>query len=303
MARQPNSPWFISALVLAAVLFVGEAFWVYRSWQAMGKAEVQVKLKQRELTALERLDPPPTETEAAGIAQQVDGLETSYEDLRSKLKGARVTKFLPEEAVPKARTDAYIDLAAYVEKLQALAQKHGVKVAAEERFGFKTYVNEGPEADLIPVVFRQRQVLQYLLQTLFTAKPRALNGVRRATPAEVRSSQNARDGFTLYPALSLSRPGYVDTLAFQIEFEGETAVLRQWLTTLAKYEIPVVVRAIEVEETDTRAEMKSNPRNQDTAGIVIGNTAPVTLVTSAPSKFTVTLEYLQLVERQPGGEE
>lgn len=299
MTAKRNSPWFVAALILAGVIFVGEVVGVYFWRGKMVSAEMQLKLKQRDIVALERVEPAPTKAVMEAIASEVERHEKYYAELQDRLRGGEKAEVIRTTEAPAARTDAYIDLASYVKRMQTLSKKQGVGLASDERFGFKAHVNEGPEVEQIPLVFRQRQVLEYLLRELLAAGPEALDGVRRAMP-ETRGALTGKDGFGLESALSLQRPGYIDTLAFQISFRGETEVLRRWLNAVAKYELPVVVRAVEAEPMAQRE--NANPVRRDTGSLVLTEEEPLPepLVRRSPSRFTVTLEYLELVAPKQG---
>jgi hypothetical protein len=182
-----------------------------------------------------------------------------------------------------------------------------VATKPDERFGFATHAHEGPEAGLVPAVFRQRVVLQYIVEALIEARPQSLLAVQRERPltAAQRMERNqpaspgapppgapgarggqAEDFLEFNPALSVRMRGQVDSDAFRLAFTGQTAALRTFLNTLAAFKLPVIVRSVEVEPLATDAAPVGPGATSPPAG------APVPLVAQNSSRFAVTVEYV-----------
>ncbi|MEM7673940.1 MAG: hypothetical protein AAF212_11425, partial [Verrucomicrobiota bacterium] len=120
------------------------------------------------------------------------------------------------------------------------------------------------------------------------------------------------DGFQIDPALTARVENAVETMAFEVVFSGYTESLRIFTESLAEFELPVVVRSIEVtrsEETEegssarssrTRSSLESlfgTPRggNSDTvvdSGTEVSNRKPI--VDQNTSIFTVVMEYVEV---------
>jgi hypothetical protein len=270
--------------------------------------------------------------------------------MQGELKGrGPAAERIRSAKVPAARTDAYFDLATFVEKTRELARKREVDVRSEAaRFGFAAFTNEGPVQEHIEPVFRQRQIAQYLVESLIEARPRSILLIKREhtqskadrearaaaiangeTPPEMPSEEGP-DYFTIDPRVSARVPGYIDTIPFRLTFTGQTAALRTFLNQLASFELPVLVREVEVEPA-TSEEASAQPMAEDTPTAVepsaAAETAPsVVLSVEAPagqpaaiakprapvaraprptsatpivskplSRFTVTVEYVELV--------
>jgi hypothetical protein len=236
------------------------------------------------------------------------------------------------------RTDAFFDLATFVSKSRALAQKQGVLIGSgAANFGFSLYANEGPETALIEPVFRQRLVANYLVDALLAARPRALLAVQRERPlhAEERKSRNealaaaaadpaaappaplessttlSPDYFDLDARLSAQAPGLVEVSGFRLIFTGQTAALRALLNQLASFELPIIVRSVEVEPAAGEdlvaapADEAASATQPAAPAVSIVLSAPVAkaakpvatiapLVAKSISKFTVTVEYVEL---------
>jgi hypothetical protein len=275
--------------------------------------------------------------------------------MESELKGkGAAAERIRNVRVPAARTDAYFDLATFVEKTRALARKNEVNVRPEaNRFGFAAFANEGPLHDHIEPVFRQRQMIQYLVETLIEARPRSLIAVKRE-PTVSKADRDARtaaiangetpvepevvegpDYFTIDPRVTARMPGFIDTMAFRLVFTGQTAALRTFLNQLASFQLPVLVREVEVEtasaeeasaqaaveEAGTVPDDTAAMRESTPASIVLSADAPAvdapapakrkplpqaarpvtaTPIVSKPlSRFTVTVEAIELVAPAP----
>jgi hypothetical protein len=291
---------------VAALLILGEGVALVFAYGETLGMERRVEQRQRELAAVRGISPAPTAGVAAAIAADVAQAESSLATLQAALRGGRLEAELRTAAVPAKPTDSYFDLAAMAETLRGLAQAGGVGLDPQEHFGFSAYANGGPPQELIPAVFRQRQVLHYLLTALFAAGPQRLVAVARnqpggaPSPATGRVASRDKDVFALDPGLSVAIPGFVSTSAYRIVFVGKTEVLRRWLNELAKFELPVVVRAVEAEPqtaTEAMAAARPSPGSLVLTGAA-GDEVPI--VRSAPSKFTVELECVELLQPLPG---
>jgi hypothetical protein len=95
----------------------------------------------------------------------------------------------------------------------------------------------------------------------------------------------------------------VDASAFRLTFIGDTASLRALLNKLATFELPLVVRGVEVEPiVKVQSTEKIPPAN--TLSSIFGTAPTVSLEVVKPkplvekvsSKFTVTVELIDLVD-------
>ncbi|MES2693927.1 MAG: Amuc_1100 family pilus-like protein [Verrucomicrobiota bacterium] len=349
MSRR-KSPVFVGALTLCGVLALGEMYLIYERWSATRAAEAKLRQRESDLGAMASLIPPPSRAVATAIEADLARAQRALESMQGELKGrGPAAEKLRAAKVPPARTDAYFDLATYVEKMRELARKNDVGIQAEAaRFGFASYATEGPEAERIEPVFRQRLIVQYLLESLLEAKPTVLLGVKRE-PTLTKAERTARDEalaaaaanaaagqvadpsatpevslpegpdyFQISPQASVRKPGFIDTEAFRFVFSGPTAALRTFLNRLAAFELPLLVREVEVvpatnEETiGEQAPVEEAPAASAADGspsvVLRASKAPAKAPTKAArtntstpivakpiSKFTVTVEYVLLV--------
>lgn len=349
-------PLFTAALALCAVLALGELYLIYERFMASREAAKTLVARKGELQSMADLNPPPKREVAATIEADLAKARASLASMQAELKGrGSAAERLRAAKVPANRTDAYFDLATFVEKTRELAKKHEVVLRPEaSRFGFAAYANEGPAADHIEPVFRQRQIAQYLVEALLEAKPRALLLAKREPTLgkearEARAAANAAaaagqpaepppaadasaagadgpDYFTIDPRVSARQAGFIDTVAFRFAFTGQTAALRLFLNKLASFELPVLVREVEVEAAsgedavveDVAAAAETTGNEPPAASVVLSAVPPAPKATTkaparpaartsaiAPivakplSKFTVTVEFVELVSPPP----
>lgn len=343
-------PVFASLITLSVIAALGEGWCIYDRWKASRDAAKMFEAKKNELHAMGALAPAPKRDVAAAIEADLARAQHALDAMQAELKGRGPSaERLRTAKVPAARTDAYFDLATFVEKTRELAKAREVELRPEaSRFGFALYANEGPEVDRIASVFHQRQIAQFLVESLLEAKPRALISVQREA-ALTKKEKDDRDAtalaavsgappppdvvsptlpegpdfFAIDPRASARVPGYLDATAFRLVFTGQTAALRAFLNKLASFELPVLVREVEVEPTTVADNTPPPPPVAEESGESAPAANSVVLTTAAPKpkavaaapkpvgtapivakpwcKFTVTVEYIELVP--PAGSE
>jgi hypothetical protein len=332
--------FFNLALALLGLLAAGEAWCIWERASAVRVAEQKLVRVRAQIQAVADAAPAPSRETAALIEADLKRAQGALATMQSELRGrgpaaARLAATKP----PAMRTDAFFDLATFVSKSRALAQKQGVLIGpGAAHFGFSLYANEGPETALIEPVFRQRLVANYIVDALLAARPRALLAVQRerplhaderkarhealavaaadptaAPPAPLESSTTlSPDYFDLDARLSAQAPGLVEVSGFRLIFTGQTAALRALLNQLASFELPIIARSVEVEPAageDIVAapaeDAAAAPSQPAAPAVSIVLSAPVAkaakpvatiapLVAKSISKFTVTVEYVEL---------
>lgn len=334
-----KNPLFASALTFCVVVAVGESAWIFERITASRSSAAKLAQKRGELQAMSQLVPAPTREVAQAIAGDLAGAQRALATMQAALKGrGPAAERLRVAHRPRARTDAYFDLATFVEKTRELARKNAVDLRPDAaRFGFSAYANEGPELERIEPVFLQRQIVQYLAESLIEARPLAVIAVKRevpltraereeravaakaaADPAAAAGSTAADEGpdfFALDPRVSVRAPGFLDSSAFRFVFIGQTTVLRAFLNRLAAFELPVLVREVEVEPVSAEEALRhaaSDEASPEPAPVpasvvltldptptpvkkAVAGTAVAPIVAKPYSKFTVTVEYVELV--------
>jgi hypothetical protein len=290
--------------------------------------------------------PPPSRAVALAIEEDLGRARHALAAMQQALKGVGpAAERMHAARVPAARTDAYFDLVSFVEHARELARNSGVEVGpAAAQFGFAAHVHEAPETERIPVVFRQRQVVQFLAEALFEARPRTLVSIKRELPLTPRERAErdtalaaARgegsvaagapaagvDFFAIDPRMSVRAPGVLEATAFRLTFIGQTSSLRAFLNRLARFELPVLVRDVRVEPATVVESlpapvaveaMSGGLAMPEPASVVLTANSPVAprasrtppaanavapLVARVFSRFTVTVEYVELVSPPP----
>ncbi len=358
MASFKSYPVFYSLLAALGLAAAGSGWCIYERSQTAHSTAKTLAKKRLELTALSASQPTPSDENKALVNADLNRSIAALGQMRAELKGsgpaaeallkaktayshikaayaltgdARATalnkaldelrKFTPP--LPSEPTHLFFNIATFVELMRDNAQAAKIKIKADERFGFATYANAGPERDLIPQVYRQRQVAEYLLGALFQAAPSELVSFQRERLADLASpakagAQSARataasttannDLFDMDSRITARVPGFVDASAFRLTFIGDTASLRALLNKLATFELPLVVRGVEVDPVSKpQAPEKVAPAN--TLSSIFGTTPatsaaaepvkPKPLVEKVLSKFTVTVELIDLVDTTP----
>jgi hypothetical protein len=351
MSFYRKNPLFALVLTVCAMLVAGELALIYERFSASREAAKRLEQRRAELEGMSQLTPPPTREIATAIEKDLAKAQEALASMESELKGrGPAAERIRAAKIPAARTDAYFDLATFVEKTRELARKREVDVRPEAgRFGFAAFVNEGPVQDHIEPVFRQRQIAQYLVEALIEARPRSIISIKREHPVskadrEARAAalasgeppaeiitEDGPDYFTIDPRVTARVPGFLDTIPFRFTFTGQTAALRTFLNQLASFELPILVREVEVDSASTEEasaatalEEPSVAAEPDAASttapsVVLSVEAPAnrmaapaakpqppaaraprpataTPIVSKPlSRFTVTVEFVELV--------
>ncbi|MBP7483668.1 MAG: Amuc_1100 family pilus-like protein [Lacunisphaera sp.] len=301
MSWLKRHPLLGAVLACGVLALAAEAWFLRQARQQAARAVAGLEQKIQERDWLARQAPAPSAASEQAIARDLLQTRQELARLRDALQprsGQAETEGLPATSKP---IDEYFAIAAFVEKTRALAVRARVVLKPDERFGLAAHANEGPEPDLLPAVFRQRRVLQYLVDALLEARPQALLLVQRErplTPAQ-RAQRNqaaqpagstvggaaGSDFFAVADLGSLRRPGRVESEGFRLEFTGRTPALRAFLNSLASGPRPVIVRQVEVERVTTDAGFSAAPTAD----------APVPLVAQNLSKFAVVVECVELL--------
>jgi hypothetical protein len=304
-------PVFFS--ILAAIVAVVAAEVWFLLGQRAKETELEARLDRQvlEIESLQRRVPGPSDQNLRAALDDLDQNKVVLTTMLRHLNVVGADELEYFEGEPATRTDAYFDIAQFVDRMRSAATEANVSLKEGENFGFSSYTNEGPEAGLIRPVYRQRRIVEYLLRALFAARPESLVAVQRELPVPVgggvaqapaRDDLAARDFFVIDPQVSARTPGYVETTAFRIEFSGQTTALRGFMNALAAPEIPLVVRSVEVDNAPVAAGPRSNSsgsRSFNVFGRQNGEVpeqvaANVPIVANNEALFTVTVEMFEV---------
>jgi hypothetical protein len=325
MASFKSHPFFYTSLLLIGAVTAGQAWLVFSQRSDTTKLAKEIEQKKQQLKAFANQKPFPSPENLKAVEADRAQAEKTRDEIRNILRATgEVATQLAAAAVPASSTDAYFDIANYVERIRAEATTAKVGLSAENRLGFSLYASTGPERDLIPAVFHQRQYADYLLGVLIEAKPGQILSLQRERPLTAAQKQQVDDAlasgqpspisgqgdgadyFTIDPRTSARVPGFVETSPFRLTFTGTTASLRTFLNALARFELPVVVRSVEVEPIggSTRSSSpapSSSPfgpwGSSSATGSAPAAEAVKPLVEQTESRFVVTVEFISLVDK------
>jgi hypothetical protein len=250
------------------------------------RAMTQLVERKQERARLARRSPALSRDNEMALDQEV---AVAAEELAEMQAGLQATvRRLLAPPPPANSIEAFVELATFKERLRLGAAQAGVRLKPDEHFGFATHATEGPGADAIPEVHRQRLAVQILIETLWNSGPGSLLAVRRERPkSDPSDSQQSRtqDFFEIPATMSLREKGQVEAESFRLEFTGHTKTLRGLLNKLASSKQPFVVRSVEVEPVSV-----VSPANSADASVSGTSLAPLTKQNA--SRFSVTLELI-----------
>lgn len=284
---------FLGGLVALAVVGVAAAAVLLERAHAAIRMGKELQRYRQELHTL-ALRAPSEETlrHTAGKRTEVRReLGERQAALRARVAGTNLTA----QPVPDTTAAAFFDLAELGQRMRERARQAGVRLRADERFGFPEHANTGPEAALIAAVFRQRLIVEHLLDALWAARPDELVAVRRerprsdhataSDPNNLAGTDDRRDSFLEIAApVSSRQAGAIEATAFRLEFVGPTAALRRLLNAFAEDEWPLSVRLVEA----SPVELVENEN------AVAGESDARVLVRTRPTRFAVTIEFITM---------
>lgn len=319
MAWFKSNPLFASVVGLLLILAISLGALTFTLRGEVARSAEQIRQKEQTLNTLSRRAPFPSSENAALVASTLEQVAQTRELMTNELQGgSEVARRMAAAPVPATSTAAFFNLSNFVEEMTQRAQAVGVVVPAGTRFGFSAYQFEGPTGALLPRVFRQRQVSEYILNKLFEAKPASLVSLQRERPRTAAERQVAEqagnrgpqgsegDFFEIDRRISARVDGFIETSAYRVTFLGYTESLRSFLNSLSAFELPLVVRSVEIEPTQRQDQDRPRPQVQtavDIFGLGGGSTEPVVstipLVQPVPSRIIVTIELISLVSEEP----
>lgn len=265
-------------LLIGLTVLPAEAWLVRREHQRSLSALAALEQKIQERDWLMRQVPAPNSRNEKAIAAAVEeakGRLGQWHEATCRDWGAN-------EPAPDKPVEGYFGLTHFGQRMRERAVRAQVATKPGEYFGFADFAHEGPPVGQLQTVHRQVLIMEYLLEELLEAGPQALQSVKRTSPLnspEGIQSGGGADYFSLPPGISVGVPGLLETDGFRLEFTGTTAVLRQFLNTLAQSHRTVIVRTVEAET------MALPPPARTPARVETGP-----LIRAESSKFVVTME-------------
>jgi len=256
------------------------------------RTKMTLKQRQHELRTLAAAGLLLSDAEAKLAAEKVSALERQNAELFARDSASSRQTAIENIVAPTTPTDAFFEIAAFVERMAAQARSFGVRTASDERFGFAAYAKSGPEPELIPVVLKQQEIVERVLSHLFAARPERLLSITRESPAKPGRIQtnavstSAADLFAFSPRQAVRAEGELTTAAVQVAFVGDTAVLRNFLTAMGEPGSRLLVRSVE-------ADAMSQGSVDDGVAVHASGSPHATI--GQRTKFTVVIEAFEFV--------
>ncbi len=306
---------FTIILVLLSAVLVVEIIYVLGRRAHATEAEEEFNAKVEEYQRLTGKSILPHDRNVTFTQREIDLQLERANQYREALRGREElrAKF---DSPPTSRADAFFDIASFVEDYRVKAVAAGVEIPANEHFGFAAYSTSGPDQDRIAEVFRQRVIIAHILDKVIEARPVSLAGIVRAGQARP-SGPGRPDGggsFQLPSEQSLAASNIAETIPFQVVFTGRTHNLRAFMNALAEFEMPLVVRHIDVTTTgaQTSEQQQTGGEPRRGRGRAAEPAAPqpseeeqepgreenILIIPETMATFTVSLEYLDVLPIQ-----
>ena len=331
-------PAFASFVTVFVLLFVAGLVFIYLSYTGLGKAKKSFESAERSYHSALSLTPAPTQQNVASSEKNVEQLAAALQVQIDDTKG-KAPDFVSNNP-PKTEADMLFQLEAFKEQYTkdaaevkpfgvAQDEANGIQLPEDFAFGFSRFIDSGkpPAEKYIPAVFEQKEILGFILRKLYDSAPVSIKSIERETVVEKvadtneesntrrnRGNQNSgpKDEFEI-GELSARVPGAVESVAFRIVFTSYTQSLRDFLKQLEEFELPLVVRSVEVKPAEKKKSSSSTSSNSASNPFALfdsGNeNADATETTSTVSRepvvednlsqFTVVVEYIKVLVKAP----
>lgn len=323
-------PAFCSTIIVLLLLFVAGIVFIFLAAGKSSESDKKLSSAERNLKSALVLSPAPTPENLELSEKNIEALKSTLAQQIAATQGRNpaILATLP----PQSSTDMYYDLLAYKNELDKDAKlvtpfnstESGVAIPEDFNWGFSRFLASGegapPPEDKIDEVFRQKTILNYLLRKLLATGPQSIVSVKREPvvierPAAGSSKTNQNKSSTEADEFwigseTASVKEAVETMAFEIGFTGYTQNLRAFLKDIAAFELPLVVRSVEVKPADDSSTQVASKKDQsDDIFAIFGsvggsqdveeqnaaieeNKEPV--VDQNISQFSVVVEYIEV---------
>lgn len=314
-----KNPIFSASVGVCVLAFLGLGYMAFSASGELKTAKKRLKSAERSYMAAAQAEVAPTEGNLAASTANLEELRRQFSVVSGELrKGTRITSTDDGIAVTAAIRD-------FIRKFQreAAARHEGdvelaeVKLPEDFAFGFEDYyrnpvIPDDPQE--VAFLGKQHQILNYTMTKLMAARPTSIQSVEREFYA-AGGGDAASDGFVIDPAVSAAVPGGINTIAFRVKFTGSSDSLRQFFNNLNTFDLPIVVRSVEVSRAGGEGISVEPTRGglEDIFGAFGGSstttvkeTAREPVIIGDNSQFTLVLEYFEVVQAQantPSAEE
>lgn len=304
-------PLLTTILAVCVIAFIVELVFLLKFSSNVNVANAQLKSSMSKADASAKQTPAPSQENLDAATKNVEELKAELADVDHTLQDTP----LKIDNIPTKDFDLLSQITSYQDKLNELAKGKGVLLPTGDytsyTFGMSLYLGRGvtaPPADKFAAVFKQVKVLDYILGHLMEDAKlpeqkmkivsiqredvTAVAGVNGATVAPTEGGTTS-DFFTIDPTITARVPGAINTLAFRIQFIAYSESLRILLDNLAKFELPLVVRSVNVEPASAdKALTGVTPRLSAAATAEANARKPI--ISENFSQFTLVIEYIEL---------
>lgn len=353
MAFLKKYPLLVATLAILLAICIAQIVFVYIGWADTDKAHREYEQAQRQLNSLVNAGGQEslalTQVNVEKIQEAVQNGKGLMAEVISGLGGQN--KVLAAETAPANGRDMLFSMQGFVDELRKAASqeddiinpetgltesKAQVDLAPNMYFGFGYYMGadvQPPSDASVPALFQQRQILEYLIRSLYAARPKnqvmtlvsverevvsgeAISAVkdgesRTRRRAGAEKSNNTPEVFQINPLVSARVDGAITAMAFRIKFIGYTDALRNFLNQLGKFELPLVVRSVEVQPAAKSVATRTRREQNKPAGfdaLFGGSSTTATTADGKPfvpkapiisenlSEFTVVIEYFSITD-------
>ena len=288
-----RNPVFFGFCTSSVLFFTGLVVLTFFESRKLSTAKAQVASADEQVKALGYANPAPTNKNVKAAQANLEALQGRLESIYQELRqGSQLNASEDGVSVISGILRYISDYRKNIENhVDRTAASSPIEVPDEFAFGFERYFRSTliPEGEIVPKLDKQRKILSYILDNLIAADPISIQAVKRE---DFERSRGKYEKFEIDPAISARVPGLIDTLAFQVTFTGYTPTIRKFLNNLAYFELPVVVRSVEVDRVESQSKSKAggffNSKSNDS-----DNKTPV--ISEIESIFTVTLEFIEII--------
>ena len=283
---------FCIGAVLTAIALIVLTFF---EAQKLAQAKARVDSADGQMKAMMFANPSPTNKNVKAARSNLESLQARLESTYQELqKGAY---FETNDDGVRVISSILRYISDYKKQVNNHTDSNSlsapIKVPNQFAFGFEEYFQSTriPEGEIVPFLDKQRQILSYILDKLIDAGPSSIQAVKR----QGFHNSDGSKGFKIDPAISARVPDAIDTIAFQVIFTGYTPTLRKFLNSLAYFQLPVVVRSVEVSRVSSKSKgrlKKIFSREFETKNS--GDKTPV--ISEVESLFMVTLEFIEVIK-------
>ena len=298
-----RNPFFYAILSLLLAATVGGVWFASKGRDELAILKEQYENKNRQLQMYIARSPAPTKANLDTLNRNYARLNDEFKKVQASLNLNTYDRDLFFGQAPESHNDAFFMIAKFVDDVRNMATGSGVKVPEDCRYGFSEYENVGPDAELVERVHRQSKIMQSLLLALFDSGISEFVSIKRES--SVGGDTGKGDGgdlFILKNGRSIGSSEAFNSLAFQLEFKGQSLSLRNFLNRVNSSSLPFSINEIEVRldretgSVEGRKAILENPftRSSETESSMSAVRVPI--IAENESFFIITLEFLDLVE-------